>query len=127
MKRLTTDRAEIGLQVIATTRVSVDLIEQQKPSGASQAVDTEAPTINGRSFYGLFLALRKRDADPPVQSLILPAAEYQPAKRFKLQTSKSTNAIRLGRLLEQQPDWVWTAVEPHTLAGSIADPVITGI
>jgi hypothetical protein len=127
MKRLTTDRAEIGLQVIATTMVSVDLIEQQKPSGASQAVDTEAPTINGRSFYGLFLALRKRDADPPVQSLILPAAEYQPAKRFKLQTSKSTNAIRLGRLLEQQPDWVWTAVEPHTLAGSIADPVITGI
>ncbi len=127
MKRLTTDRAEIGLQVIANMMVSVDLIEQQKPLVSSQTVDTEAPTINGRSFYGLFLSLRKRDGDPAVQSLIVPAVEYQPAKRFKLQTSKSTNAIRLGRLLEQQPDWVWTAVEPHELSGNAADAVVSSL
>ena len=58
--------------------------------------------------------------------LIVPAVEYQPEKRFKLQTSRSTNAIRLGHLLEQQPEWVWTAVEPQELSRSAADGVVTG-
>jgi hypothetical protein len=43
--------------------------------------------------------------------LIVPAAEYQPTKRLKLVTSKATNPVRFGRLLEQQPDWVWATVE----------------
>jgi hypothetical protein len=126
MKRLTAERAEIGLQVIANTLVGVDLIEQRKSLDADYSVDGEATTINGRSFYGLFLSLRKRESDPAVQSLIVPAVEYQPAKRFKLQTYRSTNAIRFGHLLEQQPDWVWTAMEPLELRGSAADSVVTG-
>jgi hypothetical protein len=126
MKRLTAERAEIGLQVIANTLVGVDLIEQRKSLDADYSVDGEATTINGRSFYGLFLSLRKRESDPAVQSLIVPAVEYQPAKRFKLQTYRSTNAIRFGHLLEQQPDWVWTAMEPLELRGSVADSVVTG-
>jgi len=117
MKRLTTDRAEIGLQVIANSLVGVELIEQRKSVDADYSVDGEATTVNGRSFGGLFLSLRKRETDPVVQSLIVPAVEYQPAKRFKVQTSRSTNAIRFGRLLEQQPEWVWTAVEPQSLPG----------
>ena len=108
MRRLTSDRAEIGLQVIANALSCVDLIEQRKPQEADYAVDGEATTVNGRIFQGLYLSLRKRETDPAVQSLIMPAIEYQPAKRFKLQTPRTTHAIRLGRLLEQQPDWVWT-------------------
>jgi hypothetical protein len=42
---------------------------------------------------------------------MLPAFEYQPARRFKLQTLRTMTPVRLGRLLEQQPEWVWTAVE----------------
>ncbi len=117
MKRLTTERAEIGLQVIANSLIGVELIEQRKSVDADYSVDGEATTINGHTFGGLFLSLRKREADPVVQSLIVPAAEYQPAKRFKVQTSRSTNTIRFGRLLEQQPEWVWTAVEPQALPG----------
>ena len=30
------------------------------------------------------------------------------------------NAIKLGRLLEQQPEWVWTAVEPLERAAAPA-------
>ncbi len=115
MKRLTTDRAEIGLQVIANALVGVDLVEQRKSVDADYSVDGEATTVNGRSFGGLLLSLKKRETDPVVQSLIVPAVEYQPAKRFKVQTSRSTNAIRFGRLLEQHPEWVWTAVEPQVL------------
>jgi hypothetical protein len=111
MRRMTADRAEIGLQVIANTLIGVDLIEQRKGGDGDYSVDGEAITVNGRMFAGLFLALRKREADSAVQSLIVPAAEYQPAKRLKLQTSKSINPIRFGRLLEQQPDWVWATVE----------------
>ncbi len=112
MRRLTSDRAEIGLQVIANALSCVDLIEQRKPQEADYAVEGDATTVNGRVFQGLYLSLRKRETDPAVQSLIMPAIEYQPAKRFKLQTPRTTHAIRLGRLLEQQPEWVWTSVEP---------------
>ncbi len=118
MKRLTSDRAEIGLQIIANTLSGVELVEQRKSLDNDYSVDGEATTINGRTFSGLYLSLRKRDNDPAVQSLIVPAVEYQPAKRFKVQTVRSAHAIRLGRLLEQQPDWVWTAVEPLEATGA---------
>jgi hypothetical protein len=110
MKRMTSDRAEIGLQVIANSLVGVDLVEQRKSIESDYSVDGET-TANGRAFQGLFLALRKRDADTGVQSLIVPAVEYQPTKRLKLVTSKSVNPVRFGRLIEQQPEWVWATVE----------------
>jgi hypothetical protein len=109
MKRMTADRAEIGLQVIANTLVGVDLVEPRK--GTDDYSVNGEPTVSGRTFHGLFLALRKRETDPGVQSLIVPASEYQPAKRLKLVTSKAVNPIRFGRLLEQQPEWVWATVE----------------
>ena len=112
IKRLTSDRAEIGLQVIATALLGVDLIEQRKSLDADYSVDGEQTTVNGRTFAGLFLALRKRNTDAPVHSLMLPAFEYQPSRRLKLQTLRTMTPVRLGRLLEQQPDWVWTAIEP---------------
>jgi hypothetical protein len=118
MKRLTADRAEIGLQIVANTLLGVDLMEQRKNVDDDYSVDGEAITINGRSFGALFCALRKRPTDTPVQSLIVPAVEFQPAKRFKLVTSRSTASIRFGRLIEQQPEWVWTAMEPLDLHAS---------
>ncbi len=118
MRRLTTDRAEIGLQVIANTLIGVDLIEQRRSIDADYSVDGETTTINGRAFHGLFLTLKKRDAEQAVQSLIIPAIEYQPTRRFRLQTSKSASAIRFGRLIEQQPDWVWSTVEPIEIAAA---------
>ena len=27
-------------------------------------------------------------------------------------TSKADYTLRFGRLIEQQPDWIWTAIEP---------------
>jgi len=119
MRRLTSDRAEIGLQVIASSVSSVDLVEQRKAQD-DYAVDGQGTTINGRVFQGLYLSLRKREGAQSVQSLIMPAIEYQPARRFKLQTPGATHAVRLGRLLEQQPEWVWTAVEPFERGASRA-------
>ncbi len=124
MRRMTADRAEIGLQVIANTLIGVDLVEQRKNQEAAYSVDGEATTINGRAFHGLFLALKKRDAEAGVQTLIVPAAEYQPTKRLKLVTSKTISPIRFGRLIEQQPDWVWATIEPLDLAAPI--PTIIG-
>ncbi|MDH4182493.1 MAG: hypothetical protein OEV46_10815 [Betaproteobacteria bacterium] len=112
MRRLTTDRAEIGMQVIAHQVVGVDLVEQRKAAEADYAVDGEATTVNGRTFPGLYLGLRKRGSDTTVQSLILPAVEYQPSRRFKLLAARTSTRLRLGRLLEQQPEWVWAAIEP---------------
>jgi hypothetical protein len=118
MRRLTSDRAEIGLQIVANALASVDLVEQRRRMEADYAVDGEATTVNGRIFQALYLTLRKRESDPVVQSLIMPAVEYQPARRFNVQTSRTSQAVRLGRLLEQQPEWVWTAVEPFERAGA---------
>jgi hypothetical protein len=120
MRRLTSDRAEIGLQVIANTLVGVELVEQRKGGGgdADYSVEGEHSTLDGRTFHGLFLALRKREGENAVQSLIVPAIEYQPARRFRLNAPRSTVPIRFGRLIEQQPDWVWAAVEPLDISGS---------
>ena len=120
MRRLTSDRAEIGLQIIANALSTIDLVEQRKAKADDYSVDGEATTINGRIFQGLFLSLRKRETDPAVHSLIMPAVEYQPARRFKLQSARSVDTIRLGRLLEQQPEWVWTAIEPFEHHGASA-------
>ena len=119
MKRLTSDRAEIGLQIVATTLLGVELKEQRKNVDDDYSVDGEAITINGRSFGALFLALRKREGDTPVQSLVVPAVEYQASKRFRLVTSRSSSPVRFGRLIEQQPEWVWTAVEPLELGANL--------
>ncbi len=110
IRRMTADRAEIGLQVIANSMVGVDLTEARK-GVESYSVDGEEST-QGRRFHGLFLALRKREGDNEVQSLVVPAAEFQPAKRLRLSNSRASTRIRFGRLLEQQPDWIWATVEP---------------
>ncbi len=60
MKRLTTERAEIGLQIIANNLVGVELTEQRR-GDSDYSVDGETPTVNSRRFQGLFLSLRKRD------------------------------------------------------------------
>ena len=111
MKRLTSERAEIGLQVIASALAGVDLIEQRQPHDDDYSVDGVPTTVNGRTFAGLYLSLPKKGGDTVVHSLMLPAVEYQPLRKLKLQTPRSITPIRLGRVLEQQSDWVWTAVD----------------
>jgi cyclic-di-GMP-binding protein len=112
MKRTSADRAEIGLAIIADTISAVELPEQRRRGADEYSIDGEGTTINGRKFGALHLSLRARDGEPMVQSLLVPAVEYQPAKRYRLTTHKAEYRIRFGRLIEQQPDWVWTAMEP---------------
>ena len=112
MKRTAADRAEIGLQIIADTISAVELAEQRKRTADEYSIEGEGTTINGRRFGALLLALRARDGEPMVQSLIVPAVEYQSAKRYRLTSAKTDYSIRFGRLIEQQPDWIWTAIEP---------------
>ncbi|HXX86330.1 MAG TPA: hypothetical protein VEN29_20420 [Casimicrobiaceae bacterium] len=111
MKRLTSERAEIGLQVIANNLVGVEL-SAPKRADADYVVNGEATTVHNRIFQGLFLSLRKRSADTPIQTLIVPAGEYQAGKRLIMSVAKSSQRITFGRLLEQQPDWIWATVEP---------------
>jgi hypothetical protein len=110
MKRLTTERAEIGLQIIANNLVGVELAEQRR-SDSDYSVDGENSTVNSRRFQGLFLSLRKRASDTAIQTLIVPAGEYQAGKRVRMSAAKSSHPIAFGRLLEQQPDWIWATVE----------------
>ncbi len=117
MKRLTADRAEIGLQIIANNLVGVEL-SSSKRGDADYSVDGTTPTVSGRRFHGLFLSLRKRDGAPPIQTLIVPAGEYQPGKRLQMSVATTTQPIAFGRLLEQQPDWIWATVESHELAAT---------
>ena len=71
--------------------------------------------ISGRSFIALFLTLHKGNRGHDVQSLIIPVGEYQPSKRLTLVTSKSIYRVVLGGPIEQQVDWVWTAIEPQEI------------
>jgi len=111
MKRLTSERAEMGLQVIANNLVGVEL-STLKRSDPDYFVDGEATTIQSRSFHGLFLSLKKRGTEALIQTLIVPAGEYQVGKRLQMNIGKSSQRLTFGRLLEQQPDWIWAIVEP---------------
>lgn len=112
MKRLTADRAEVGLQIVANNLVGVELSSPKRGDG-DYSVDGAVPTVTGRRFYGLFLSLRKRTGDALIQTLIVPAGEYQPGKHLQMSVGTSTQAIAFGRLLEQQPDWIWATIESH--------------
>ena len=111
MKRLTTERAEIGLQVIANNLVGVELTETKRAE-PDHSIEGEAPTANSRRFNGLFLSLKKRDSETAVQTLVVPPGEYQPGKRLHMSVAQSSQRIAFGRVLEQHPDWVWATVEP---------------
>jgi hypothetical protein len=115
MKRLTTERAEIGLQVIANNLLGVELAETKR-GDADYSVDGEVPTVSSRRFNGLFLSLRKHDGEAAVQTLVVPPGEYQPGKRLHMSVGESSQRIAFGRLLEQHPDWVWATVEPLAAA-----------
>jgi hypothetical protein len=110
MKRLTSERAEIGLQIIANNLVGVELAEQKR-GDSDYSVDGEIPTVNSRRFNGLFLSLKKQDSDNAIQTLVVPAGEYQAGKRLRMSAAKSATSVAFGRLLEQQPDWIWATVE----------------
>ena len=111
MKRLTTERAEIGLQIIANNLVGVELQEPRRNEGEDYSVDGETPTVTSRRFNGLFLSMQKRENEPIVQTLVVPPGEYQPGKRLNMSVGHSSRRIAFGRVLEQHPDWVWATVE----------------
>ncbi len=119
MKRLTSERAEIGLQVIANNLVSVELLAQKR-SDPEYSIDGEVSTISGRRFQGLFLSLRRRNSESTIQTLIVPAGEYQPGKRMRMNVAKVSQQIAFGRLLEQQPEWIWATIEPQDNAARAA-------
>jgi hypothetical protein len=120
MRRLSTDNAEIGLQLIANTLTAAKLIEQRKARDADYSVDGDHDALSGRRFGCLFLSYNRRAGEPAVQSLIIPPVEYQPSRRYTLQTANSQRAIRYGRVLEQYTDWVWTVIEPLEPEGAAA-------
>ena len=112
MRRLSALDAEIGLQLIANSISSAELVAQRKPRNGDAPVESEPAARPERGFRGLFLSFNRRPGEPPVQSLIVPQAEYQPGRRYALRTAGSERVIRYGRLLEQYTDWVWTVIEP---------------
>ena len=120
MRRQTSERTEIGMRIIASTIAGVDLVEQRRSAQADYLVDGEESVGSGRSFVALFLTLKKTESDPGVQSLVLPASEYHAGKRLTLVTSKTIYRVVLGSVMEKQPEWVWTAVEPQEIGTQFA-------
>ena len=100
MKRLTADRAEIGLQVIANdaARRRPDRAAQEHATTTTRST-ASAITINGRAFGALFLALRKRDgetrravADRARRSSTSRLEALQAASRRKSRVARSASA-----------------------------------
>ena len=112
MRRLSADTAEIGLQLIANALTAANLIEERKLRDVNYSVNGEYDPMAGRRFGALFLSYSRRAGEPAAQSLIIPPVEYQPSRRYTLQTANSQHTIRYGRVLEQHNDWLWTVIEP---------------
>jgi hypothetical protein len=119
MKRLTSERAEIGLQLIANNLVGVELSEPPRAAPTDYAVSGIMPPINGRRFHGLFLSLQKNEGEPAVQTLIVAAGEYQVGKRLRMSVAASSRPVAFGHLLEQRLDWIWATVESLDAAAPV--------
>ena len=77
MRRLSTEDAEIGLQLIANTLVGAELTEQRKARDDRLFGRRRGHRDRGRQFHGLFLSFKRQAREEPaVQSLIVPAVEY---------------------------------------------------
>ena len=127
MRRLSSHEAEIGLQLIANALVSADLDRAAQGAGGTiTRSNGENPAVTGRQFHGLFLSFSRREGEPPVQSLIVPAVEYHPSRRYTLRTATAPRTIRYGRVLEQHADWVWTVIDPVDRDGAAASRTLTG-
>ena len=120
LKRPTADNTEVGFQRIASEISGVDLVEQRRSAETDYSVDGDGGMISGRSFVALFLVLRKRDGTAAAQSLMLPVIEYHAGKRLTLVMSKGIFRVVLGGAIEQQSDWVWTAVEAQELGATLS-------
>ena len=118
MRRLSVDNAEIGLRLIADTLMAANLIEQRKARDADYSIAGACDSMAGRRFGALFLSYSRKAGEPAVQSLIIPPVEYQPSRRYTLQTRGSQKTIRYGRVLEQHNDWLWTVIEPLEAGGA---------
>jgi len=120
MRRLSALHAEIGLQLIANavSRAELVLLPPEREPAEGGEERTAAP---GRRFQGLLLSYEKDPGEPPVHSLLVPPIEYRPTRRYSLTTPTATRAVRFGRLLEQQPDWIWTVMEAATAGTHAAD------
>ena len=123
MRRHTSERTEIGMQMIASTLSGVDLVEQRKSSetrlfGRRRRRHRSTAEASSRCSS----RCKKRAEQPGVQSLIVPASEYVTGKRLTLVTARSIYRVVLGGPIEQQPDWVWTAVEPQEIGTKMGAP-----
>lgn len=111
MRRLSANRAEIGLELIDDAPVSADLTEQRPPGEIRYTLDAD-PALAPRKFRGLYVRHRKRGAEPSTPSLLVPPVEYQPERRYLLKLPGSARPIQYGAMLEQHADWVWSLLEP---------------
>lgn len=120
VRRLTAERAEIGVQRIADTISAVELL-------ASRATaDPEAPAPE-RRVRGLLLALHPVARTRAVQSLVLPRApDGEGAGQHRYRAPASSATIRLGRTIEEQPEWIWVAVEPQGSKTTQAPAAVAG-
>ena len=109
MKRKTSERAEIGLQLIANNLASVELAE--KGPIKVDSLDGVSKAVGNRRFDGLFLSLKKRESDAPIHTLVIPSAEYKPGKSLQMTVARTSRRVTFGRLLEQQGEWVWATIE----------------
>jgi hypothetical protein len=121
MARRTNERVELGLEIMANALSGIELVEQRKFADTGYSVDGEQATVSGRTFSGLLLSVTARPGGPDVQSVVIPATEYQPAKRYKAKTVRATFPLRFGRQLDAQSDWAWIAIEPLERSAARAD------
>jgi hypothetical protein len=119
MRRLSANRAEIGLQLIANTLAAADFV--QKKAHDPDGPPTGSSSVTDHKFRGLYLTYIRRPGEPAIQSLIVPSDEYHPSKPYVLQMGDTTRAIRFGRVLERHGDWVWTGFEPRDSAIALAN------
>jgi hypothetical protein len=110
VRRTTSDRADVAMQLLAHALLGVEL-EATRGTDTGYTVDGESVALATARYQAIFLA---RPASGATRSLIVPRNVHDTRTIFRVTTARARYDIRLGTIIEQQPEWIWCDVEVLT-------------
>lgn len=110
LRRLTSDRAEVGLQVMAQAVVGVEL-EAKQSTDDTYHVDGRSVTLSTSRYVALFVIGKASGNGPASRSIIVPPNAYDTTVTFRVSTARAAYAVRLGGIIERHGEWLWADLE----------------
>jgi hypothetical protein len=121
-KRLMVDRVEIGVEHIGCRPRFVKIVTDIRLDPANDDLSKSSR----RSFAAIYLPASEQSPAMPINTLLLPAREFNSGSVVRLLSSRSTYVLRLNAPIQQHLGFVWTSfsiIDKHAAAADVLGQV----